>query len=174
MLPWETPPYFFPCPVSQASWNVKQVQQGKTAQREAVQEQRKPAWKFPHLLLSLLQFSGVLKRGEIPVGGNVKCVFVWSWDWRVAVWERSFGSRVVFSLREIHAVARGRFQERSCCCCHRGKSHWEQSSTFTTSGLACPEPWPSVQGRPCSSPKLYEKQTHTLEMLEANIPTPLC
>lgn len=85
---------------------------------------RSCAWKFPHPLLSLLQSSGVLKCGEIPVGGNVKCVFVWSWDRRVAVWERSFGSGVVFSLREICAVARGRFQERSCCCCHQGESHW--------------------------------------------------
>lgn len=30
-----------------------------------------------------------------------------------------------------------------------------------------------VQGRPCSSPKSYEKQTHTLEMLKANIQSPL-
>lgn len=78
-----------------------------------MQEQQKYAWKFPRPLLCLLQSSGVSKCGEIPVGRNVKCVFVWSWDGCVAVWERSFGSRAVFLLCEICAVVCGRFQERS-------------------------------------------------------------
>lgn len=66
---------------------------GKSCSGEAVQ---KSAWKFPHPLLCLLQSSGVSKCGEIPVGRNVKCVFVWSWDGCVFVWVRSFGSRAVF------------------------------------------------------------------------------
>ena len=45
------------------------------------------------------------------MGGNAKCMFTWSSDRCVAVWERSFGSRVMFSLHEICAVASRRFQE---------------------------------------------------------------
>lgn len=48
-------------------------------------------------------------------------------------------------------------------------SHWEQSNIFTSSGLALsPCQMFGVQGRPCSSPESYEKQTQTLEMLETH------